>query len=1237
MAEASTRNREAPPQQQTRRFNGDPFTAFSDNLLGAVLLRVACNGVRFGGHDCPVSDDEEADAEKKIDEALIEPLPSESAWLAGNPEAPVRCSSSLVSFRHALVCKRWLRVARLVHPAIVVPLNRFFSARALASLLRAPATAGFPNLRHLHLAPNALDTVDPALCAICVGSGPSLTHLTLQLHDGWLPVTRARQYSFRGIGAQAAAVAEAALSAGAVSPADVAALFCSCTRLVSLDVNFGKGLSEVPAAVSCLQQLTNFGMSFDDDVTTLPAEFGSLVRLKRLQIRSSSLVLPDSFCGLPALKHVSLRGCDFSHLPSDLGQLRNLKNLTFKLLMQLVELPASTCLLSALTSLTLVHCYALAKLPENFHQLANLRTIHLEALIALAALPQSFGQLPALRDLTIEGNGRITHLPPSLSSSRTLERISLNDCQALLSLPDAIGRIPTLERVDLIFLDALTALPDSLGCASRLHELSIVKCRRLVALPRLVSALTSLTRLTLDDCAVWALPEDFGQLSNLAQLKLCCGHLPALPRSFGQLGKLQELRLHACYGLLELPAFFANLSSLETLVIYGGTSLISLPPCFEQLPQLRCLELFNCAIPNLPERFGQLPKLEVLKVGSRESYTRDGADPEQRSSTACPTALSLATLNEPLLGRCLLRSLPPSLSSLAYLQQLLRCFPSLLPAPPPTSTSAHGGRVAPAAPATTLPAPHALPRPSARLAACSAPLPMLQTLEISKCPKLTSLPDGVHRLPRLERITLEDCIALGSPEEWVSLTVPVALPPSTTVISLSSVFLEALYLPPSFLSLTRLTHLNLQELLCLQALFAPPHGAPPEDLLGDWEAGTQTDPIFGFRIDPHPGPPASLALLSSLQHLAIVRSGLPSLPSNLSELRSLKALIVEDCVAMPSLPASLAHLSNLEKLMLTTLPQLAHLPRNLGQLKALKEVTVEFCDALTGLPASIGLLSSLVLLSVTECKKFSSLPASIGSLPRLASLKLNCLPRLRRLPESLSLLPALVILSLEDCEQLQALPEGLAGVGTLREVIVAGCCELKHVPQSLLERQNVVDLQLSALRALRALNARLARPLPLLRPPPARRVAPPLLLVASPPLLLPVAFASPSPARRVASLPPARSVASPPPARRVRLPFPRPSRRLPSSCPSRSPPLPLPVASPPLLLPVAFASPSPARRVASLPPARRVALPSAPSHRRQPPPRPCPTVAPSSPPLLTVAHPPPHPFLPSRTLLPALS
>ncbi|CAI5940400.1 unnamed protein product [Closterium sp. NIES-65] len=559
MAEAS--NGEAPPQQQTSQSVGDPFSAFSDNLLGAVLLRVACNGVRFVAQDRPITDEEEADAERKVDDALLEPLPSESAWLAGNPKA----------------------------------------------------------------------------------SGEAM--------DG----------------------------------------------------------------------------------------------------RSS---------------------------------------------------------------------------------------------------------------------GSLKHLPPSLSASSTLERLSLNDCQARLSLPHAIGHIPTLARVDLLFLDALTALPDSLGCTPQMRKLKVIHPR----------------------------PPHSRWLRRVL---------------FGQLGKLQELRLHACYGLLELLASFTNLSSLETLAIYGGTSLISLPPCLQHLLQLRRLELFNCAMPNLPERFGQLPKLEILKVGSRESYRRNGVDPEQPASPACPMGPSPATLNEPLLGRCLLHSFPASFSQLTCLQQMV----------------------------------------------------------IDGCDALDSLPEALGRLAALQ---------------------------------------------------------------VLHALFAPPSGAPPEDLLGDWEAGTDTHPIFGFRIDPHPGPPASLAFLSSLQHLAIVQSGLPSLPSNLSELRSLRALIA--------------------------LPQLARLPKNLGQLKALKELSVEFCDALMGLPASMGLLSSLVL-SITECNKFSSLPASMGSLTRLASLKLNCLPRLRRLPESLSRLPALVILSLEDCEELQALPEGLAGVGRLREVMVAGCCKLSYAPQLLLARQNVIELQ----------------------------------------------------------------------------------------------------------------------------------------------------------------------------------
>ncbi|CAI5486410.1 unnamed protein product [Closterium sp. Naga37s-1] len=1032
-------------QEAPHRSDGDPFSAFSDNLLGAVLLRVACNGVKFGGQDSPMSDEDEADTETKIDKALIEPLPSESAWLAGNPEAPgeatsarsssVKCSSSLISFRHALVCKRWLRVARFVLPAIVVPLDRFFSARALASLLRAPAIAGFPNLRHLHLAPNALDTVDSALVrAICAGSGPSLTHLSLQLHDAWLHVTRARQYPPPGIGTQAAEAAEAALAAGAISPADVAALFWSCTQLVSLALSFGKGISEVPSAVSCLQQLTKLSMSFREAVITLPSEFGSLVRLKRLQIISSSLVLPDSFCELPALEHIQFRRCDISYLPSGFGQLRNLKILSLQRLAQLVELPASICLLSALTSLTLFQCYKLAKLPENFHQLANLRTLHLEELIALTALPVSLGQLPALLELKILDNGRITHLPPSLSASRTLERLSLHNCQQLSSLPDAIGHIPTLERVDLSFLNTLLSLPASLGRASRLQELRIVACTLLDALPHSVSAMCSLARLTLDGCAARALPEDVGQLSNLVRLKLSCERLTALPRSFGQLGKLQELRLHACYGLVQLPECLANLSSLETLAIYGGTSLVSLPPNFEQLPQLRRLELFNCAIPRLPERFGQLLKLEVFKVGSTDSFTRKDSEPGQPAWPP-PTALTVSAqeesasmfmlmdepllldqLDESLLGRCLLHSFPMSFTQLTSLQQLvidgcdaleglpdglgdmaglqvlqvkncpqLRCFMSLLPFPPPTSTSAR-------------PAP---------------PLPMLHSLVISNCPSLTSLPRGLDALPRLERVTLDKCSKLGFANQLSAYhrpsstphAAPIALPPSVTTVSLLDVFPVARYLPDSFLTLSRLTHLNLHHFNSLQALFAPrPHSAQAATVLGEMDLGSEAGQVYCFPVDPQPGQPARLALLS-------------------------------------------------------TLPRLARLPKNLGQLKALKELTVEACDALTGLPASIGLLSSLVLLSVIECEKFSSVPDSIGSLPRLASLKLNGLFRLRCLPESISRLPALVILSLEDCEELRALPEGLAGMETLREVIIGGCGRLKSLPQSLLDRQHVIDLQ----------------------------------------------------------------------------------------------------------------------------------------------------------------------------------
>ncbi|CAI7875312.1 unnamed protein product [Closterium sp. NIES-54] len=195
-------------------------------------------------------------------------------------------------------------------------------------------------------------------------------------------------------------------------------------------------------------------------------------------------------------------------------------------------------------------------------------------------------------------------------------------------------------------------------------------------------------------------------------------------------------------------------------------------------------------------------------------------------------------------------------------------------------------------------------------------------------------------------------------------------------------------------------------------------------------------------------------LLTCLQ---ISHTILPSLPDNLSDLRGLKVLVLEECPAMSLLPACLPELFNLEKLSIIFLPLLTHLPKNLGQLKLLK-VHLESCRSL-GLPSFLTSMSSLRSLSFVDCPQITSLPDSISSLSRLSSLKLNHLSGLPHVPSTLPLLPSLVKLSLRWCTGLRALPNDLGSLSCLREVDLDGCRQLEVLPQSLLDRQNVTEVK----------------------------------------------------------------------------------------------------------------------------------------------------------------------------------
>ncbi|CAI5473326.1 unnamed protein product [Closterium sp. Yama58-4] len=207
------------------------------------------------------------------------------------------------------------------------------------------------------------------------------------------------------------------------------------------------------------------------------------------------------------------------------------------------------------------------------------------------------------------------------------------------------------------------ALPHSLGFLTAMKELKVVERSNLENLPESISAMGALTSLILDGGYFSSVPEDIGQLQTLVTVKLFSIRLLHLPDSFGQLGQLKELTIYECYDLFELPASFTNLSSLESLLIYGGSSLTYLPLGFEKLTKLRRLELLNCAMLYLPDGFGELPNMEILKIQTSDTYKRVGVNFEPAPR---PAHLGYESEGEEfqLDGSCSLRRFPGTFSLL---------------------------------------------------------------------------------------------------------------------------------------------------------------------------------------------------------------------------------------------------------------------------------------------------------------------------------------------------------------------------------------------------------------------------------------------------------------------------------------------------------------------------------------------------------------------------------------------
>ncbi|CAI5518278.1 unnamed protein product [Closterium sp. Naga37s-1] len=315
----------------------------------------------------------------------------------------------------------------------------------------------------------------------------------------------------------------------------------TCLRALHTCVLHLPGLKQLPPGFGSLTCLLSLHLDACQSLTSLPELFGELANLDRLSIsRCSRFFLPGSFPALASLKELKVKRCEaLSPLPGDFGQLQVLESLVLEEVGRITGLPESVGQLQRLHSLSIDDCHDLSSLPTSLPHLSSLTHLHLNApdLLLLpdgigrpyasehSAWPASMCLLSSLTHLTMSECPALATLPHAMGLGlHSLRELTLK-CKNLTHLPPSFFRLTALEQLSIVHLARVKGpLPCCFSCFTCLRELSLVAMSHLTALLALLAALApTLTSLHVACCSeLKVVAEELSQLTMLHTLTLTC-------------------------------------------------------------------------------------------------------------------------------------------------------------------------------------------------------------------------------------------------------------------------------------------------------------------------------------------------------------------------------------------------------------------------------------------------------------------------------------------------------------------------------------------------------------------------------------------------------------------------------------------------------------------------------------------------------------------------------------------
>ncbi|MFS7950918.1 putative P-loop containing nucleoside triphosphate hydrolase, leucine-rich repeat domain superfamily [Helianthus anomalus] len=381
-------------------------------------------------------------------------------------------------------------------------------------------------------------------------------------------------------------------------------------NLVRLDLSFCSDLVELHVPVGCLKRLTYLkledckrlkSVSFIKDLESLENLNVSGLHLKEFQ----NIILCHSNSNLQQL---DFGGNDIENLPSSIGNLHKLVNLSFSWCVKLKSLPGSICSLQHLRFLKLMDC-GIEELPEDIGQLECLEELDL-AQSKIKHLSNSICKLKHLKTLILN-RCKVCKLPENFGQIDSLNKLDLRYCK-IRDIPPSICKLKHLEYLYLSNCSELEKLPENLGDLESLYTLSVAGTK-IRDVPSSICKLKHLQELNLSECSnLEKLPENLGDLESLNRLILASTKIRDVPSSICKLKHLNYLYLCDCFELEKLPENLGDLESLGTLNVIS-TKIRDIPPSICKLKHLKDLHLSNCSgLEKLPQNLGELECLEYL-------------------------------------------------------------------------------------------------------------------------------------------------------------------------------------------------------------------------------------------------------------------------------------------------------------------------------------------------------------------------------------------------------------------------------------------------------------------------------------------------------------------------------------------------------------------------------------------------------------------------------------------------